>query len=133
MKRWLAALAAGFALFLSQAQAHSLSVAHVDIRPAAEGGQQVELDLALRDLALSLPLDADHDERVTWAELQALQPQLQALLQPGFRLSDTAGDCPVRLQSLRVRRYDDGSYAALQLHAACRTGARLRLDYPLLF
>jgi hypothetical protein len=133
MRRTLAALSAALFLVCAGAQAHSLSAAHVDIRPAAHGGQEVELDLALRDLALELPLDADHDERITWSELQAVEAPLAAMLQRDFRLSSAAGPCPLRVQALRVRRYDDGSYAALQLHAACPASAGLRLDYALFF
>jgi hypothetical protein len=118
---------------VSNAQAHSLSVAHVDIRPAAYGGQDIELDLALRDLALELSLDANHDERITWSELQAVEAPLESMLQRGFRLSVATDHCPLRLQALHVRRYDDGSYASLQLHAACPASTGLRLDYALFF
>jgi len=133
MKRMLQCLLLALAGFASAASAHNLSVAHVDIAPAVGGGQRLELDLALRDLALSLPLDGDHDEQVTWAELQSARPAIEALVQAKLRLDDRAGPCPLRFEELAVRRYDDGAYAALALHADCRSGQDLRLGYELFY
>jgi hypothetical protein len=131
--RWPLLLAAALVLLATNAQAHNLSVAHVDIRPAEGGGQRVELDLALRDLALSLPLDADRDELVTWGELQAARAPIESMLRDKLHLADGAGDCPLRVEALGVRRYDDGAYAALVLDAGCTRAAGLRLDYELFF
>jgi hypothetical protein len=134
MKRLLATLMLVLGAFaVPAARAHNLSVAHVDIAPAAGGGQRVELDLALRDLALSLPLDADRDEQVTWAELQAARPAIEAMVRDKMRLDDRAGACPLRFEDLGVRHYDDGSYASLVVHAGCRNGLDLRLGYGLFY
>ena len=130
-----ACLAVAFALGgAPHASAHSLSVAHLDIT-AAPGATvlRVELDLAVRDLALGLPLDANHDERVDWGELQAIRPALEALVARGLRIGDAGGTCALRPVALGVRRYDDGSYATLVLEARCRTGTALAVHYALLF
>jgi len=133
MIRRFARLLLVLACFAPCAQAHNLSVAHVDIAPAAGGGERIELDLALRDLALSLPLDANHDEQVTWAELQAARGPVEAMLRAKLRLDDRAGGCPLSFEDMGVRNYDDGAYAALVLHAGCRSGLDLRLGYELFY
>jgi hypothetical protein len=116
------------------ASAHNLSVAHVDVRVPAEGGElEIELDLALRDLALSFPLDANHDEWVTWGELDALRPTLASAVAAGLLVNDRLGACPLQLHELGLRRYDDGAYASLRLLAQCRSGEGASITYRLLF
>lgn len=131
--RSLAWLIAGLAL-ATTCNAHELSVGHLDVQVPAAGGEiGVELDLAIRDLALTIPLDDNSDESVTWAELLAARPDLERLVLSGLRLSDAAGPCRLQATSLGTRRYDDGAYATLVLSARCNTGAALRIDYQLLF
>ncbi len=114
--------------------AHTLSVSHLDITATAPGvPSKVELDLALRDLALTLPLDANRDERVTWSELQAIRTPLQQWVASGLALSTTAGACELRPTGLAVRHYDDGAYATLQYDARCPSDGPLRVNYTLLF
>lgn len=121
-------------LLASQAQAHTLSVSRLDIallegeRPA-----RVELDLSLRDLALTLPLDANRNEVITWGELQAQQGPLQALVLANLRLATATGDCTLAPTGLATRRYDDGAYATLRFDAHCPSGRNLRAHYSLLF
>jgi len=122
-----------FAALATPSHAHTLSVAHVDIAPTASGDQRIELDLALRDLALSLPLDANRDEQVSWGELQHARGAIEAMVTRKLRLSDRAGACPLRFEQLGVRRYDDGAYAALVLLADCSDGRDLRLGYDLFY
>lgn len=114
-------------------RAHTLSVAHLDIEVPAEGApMRLELDLALRDLALSLPLDANRDEVVTWGELDAARGQLEVLVASGVRLSTPRGACALTPVGLATRRYDDGAYATLQMDAQCPPATRVELRYALL-
>lgn len=121
-------------LATSFAQAHSLSVAHVDI-DASRGNEDVriELDLALRDIALTLPIDANGDGAITWGELQAVREPLQAYTLQRLRLSTEQGACRLQAQDLATRRYDEGAYASLLIAARCPAGTQLQLDYRLLF
>lgn len=125
---------AGLGLLLAgQVLAHTLSVSRLDIaQPQGDGPARVELDLSLRDLALTLPLDANRDEAITWGELQAQQASLQALVLANLRLA-TTGDCRLAPTSLATRRYDDGAYATLRFAAHCPAGRNLRVHYALLF
>jgi hypothetical protein len=114
-------------------RAHTLSVAHLDIARTAGGDAKIELDLAIRDLALTFPVDANRDERVTWGELLALQQPLEQWAISGLTLSTAAGACTLQPRGLATRRYDDGAYATLQLGARCPSRSSLRLRYNLLF
>lgn len=131
--RSLACLIAGLAL-AGTCSAHNLSVAHVDVQvPATGAAMRVELDLAIRDLALTLPLDGNRDEQVTWGELLASRKVLEALVQSGLQMNDSAGPCRIEATGLGTRRYDDGAYATLVMAARCPSGASLHIDYKLLF
>ncbi|HYM87255.1 MAG TPA: HupE/UreJ family protein, partial [Pseudoxanthomonas sp.] len=116
------------------ARAHTLSVSHLDIEvPAGSGDLQVELDLALRDLALSFPLDANRDEQVTWGELQDIQEPLYAWVLADVALSTGPSRCDLKPQGLAVRHYDDGAYATLRISARCPSHAGFKVHYALLF
>ena len=131
--RLFALLLAGFAL-AGHCNAHNLSVAHVDVQvPTTGGAMRVEIDLAIRDLALTLPVDGNHDEKITWGELLASQRDLEALVLSGFRMSDRVGPCRLEPSGFGTRRYDDGAYATLVMTAHCQSGSALRIDYQLLF
>lgn len=114
-------------------QAHTLSVAHLDLQlPAAGEPMRIELDLAVRDLALSLPLDENRDEVVTWGELTAMTDKLEAFVASGLTLSTSGGDCRLRPTGLATRRYDDGAYVTLQMDVDCPSGSEVTLRYALL-
>lgn len=133
-RAWLASLAGLCLVTAFSAWAHTLSVSHVDISVPADGGDlHIEIDLALRDLALSLPLDADHDERVTWGELQGVRTQLYDMVAAGFSIDSASGRCSLRPTGLATRQYDDGAYATVLLQANCASLADLRLHYGILF
>lgn len=116
------------------APAHTLSVSHVDIVVKSDGSApEIELDLAIRDLALSLPLDVNHDERVTWYELQAIRGPLYAMVKSGLVVSSGSTPCTLQPQLLATRQYDDGAYATVVLRADCISTKNLKLRYALLF
>ena len=142
------------ALCSGPAQAHNLSTARIGIDATERVGPvrgesartarvRVELELALRDIALSLPLDADRNEEVTWGELRRIQPSLEAMAIAGLSLSSSAGTCTLAMRTLMLRRYDDGAYAVLGMDARCpdRSGTNgsgtnlsgIWLRYDLLF
>lgn len=116
------------------ALAHTLSVSHVDIVVAGKGNaDRVELDLAIKDLALTLPLDANRDEVVTWGELQAIRGPLERLVTSGVAISTPSGACALAPAGLATRKYDDGMYATVQLRARCPSDGALQVRYGLFF
>jgi len=124
---------ATLALLLSGAlAAHTLSVAHVDVSRSGDG-VVVEVDVALRDLALGMPLDLDGDNAITWGELQRQQPALEALLLKGLRLDSATSQCPLAARTLGTRTYDGTTYASMAFASACKADAGLLLRYDLIF
>lgn len=121
------------ALFAPIATAHTLSVSHVDITLPASGAAVVEVDIALRDIALTFPLDSNRDDVVTWGELSAIRQPLNDWVIANVGLSTGAGDCALTPTGLATRHYDDGGYATVQLSARCPSTARLKVHYGLLF
>lgn len=126
------------------AQAHTLSIARIGIDATARvdpargesvRGERirVELELSLRDIALSLPLDADRNEQVTWGELQQARPALETMAAAGLSLSSSGGACTLAARTLMLRRYDDGTYAVLGMDAGCPSRSDIGLRYDLLF
>lgn len=121
-------------LFSFPAHAHTLSVSHLDIATDQQGKNlTVELDLSLRDLALTIPLDRNHDEEVTWGELKTSEADLSALVRSFVQVTRGENKCALRLTDLGVRQYDDGVYAALTFRAECPTAGLLRVHYALFF
>ncbi|GAB2619352.1 HupE/UreJ family protein [Novilysobacter erysipheiresistens] len=116
------------------ASAHTVSVGHLDIVVPADSDAplQVELDLSLRDLALSVPLDRNRDEQVTWGELTAARDDIEALVVAGLELSAPSGECGLNPAGLATRQYDDGAYATVQLAADCPSAERLQVLYTVL-
>lgn len=132
----LRAVLAIFCLLLPVAPvaAHTLSVSHLDVVVAAQGDAlHVELDVALKDVALSLPLDANRDDQVTWGEVKAIQPQLQDWVLAGLRITSRGRECELTPDRLAIRHYDEGAYATLVMTAQCDSPETLAIHYGLLF
>jgi hypothetical protein len=118
---------------ISQVFAHSVSVSHLDIEVPRDGAPlRIELDLSIRDLALTLPLDRNRDEHVTWGELLEARREIERLVGAGVILSSAGEVCELVPAGLATRRYDDGTYASMTFGADCAVTDGLRLDYTLL-
>ncbi len=112
--------------------AHTLSVAHVDVTSQPQG-VTLEVDLALRDLALTMPLDLDGDNKITWGELSSQESALQRLILRGVTLSAASGQCRLEPQRLGVRSYDGVSYASMLFNSSCDATPGMAVDYRLIF
>lgn len=132
MHGWLRcrALVLGCALGLwlaLPAQAHKSSDAYL-FADSQDGRTTLRWDIALRDLDAALPaLDADGDRQLTWSEVKAAWPAIEALAlsalsAPGCRFGPTGH---------ALERRNDGAYAVLQLAAACRVDEQTRWRYSL--
>lgn len=131
---WWPALVLGCSL-AAPAAAHSPSVAHVQVRPLTADGSriEVELDVSLRDLALTLALDANRDERVTWGELLGARADLDALVASNLEVGRAGGACVLAPVALATRRYEDGAYASVRLRGRCAGAGPFLVRYGLLF
>ncbi|RCW76373.1 HupE/UreJ family protein [Pseudorhodoferax soli] len=127
--RWrrLALLLATWALMAGPAWAHKGSDAYLDLQDSAEG-LQATLSVALKDLDLLLPLDADADGLVTWGEVQAATPAVLALLQQHARLEAEPAQDPACALAWRfdgLERRSDGAYLRATARSACAATARI--------
>jgi hypothetical protein len=107
---WFAAL---FALALP-VHAHKSSDSYLQI-DAGPASTTVRWDIALRDLDVELALDADDDGKLTWAEVKAAWPRIEAYALPRL----TLGGCTLRPAGRALERRNDGAYAVLRLDADC--------------
>ncbi len=118
------------ALLPPAAEAHKASDAYLQLRAAPAGlpaGIELRWDIALRDLDAAVDLDADGDARLTWREVQAAWPAIDAYALP--RLS-VAG-CPLQVARRGLERRSDGAYAVLWLESPCVLPAEPQVAYAL--
>lgn len=139
---WLLA----FALACSPALAHKGSDAYLDVRqtqaPADAGSVsdfRFALAVALRDLDLIVPVDANADARVSWGEVRTATPQVLAALNTLANLetplelaSGPQPACRLDWQADGLERRSDGVYFRAVAQARCPAGGALNLDYRLL-
>lgn len=124
----------GLLLCCAPVSAHTMSVSHLEIRTSEDDNKLLlELDLAVRDLALTFPLDADGDEQVTWGELTAIRAQVEQMVSKQLQVSSDGRACTLVPRGYAVRRYDDGAYAALSMNAQCVSPGPVSVDYRLFF
>ena len=152
--QWFSALA--LVLGVSPVLAHKGSDAYLDVQqlsaPAAASAAERSsapalndfsfgLSLALRDLDLVVPIDANADARITWGEVKAATPQVLALLNataglglaaPAAQADARLGACALSWQANGLERRSDGVYFRAVADARCPTGEALRFQYTLL-
>lgn len=114
------------------ARAHSLSVAYAEYERTADE-DRLSVDLAIRDLALTLPLDLDGDDAVTWGELRSARTEIETLVAGGVRASVARDECRLEPREFGIRRYESGAYASLVFDVACPGPALPTLHYSLFF
>ncbi|MEE3319987.1 MAG: HupE/UreJ family protein [Pseudomonadota bacterium] len=136
MKRLLCAL---LLLTTGLAEAHKPSDSYLQLQTRSDSTAITgRWDIALRDLNLVLPVDANRDGQITWGELQRQQPalvtQVLSTLTVHAMADGQASVCPMMLTGLQVNEHVDGSYAALHLQGNCSINAEsLEIDYQFLF
>jgi hypothetical protein len=120
-------LALVLVIFAVGAQAHKASDAYLQI-DVGDKALAVRWDIALRDLDVTLGLDANDDGQLTWAEVKTAWPRIQGYALP--RLS-IAG-CPLRVDSTALERRNDGAYAVMFLSSDCVLTQAPAIRYSLL-
>ncbi|MEO5660230.1 MAG: HupE/UreJ family protein, partial [Polaromonas sp.] len=130
------------------ALAHKGSDAYLDVQelgqpahqPANANAEKLRnfrwvLAVAVRDLDLVVPIDANADARVTWGEIKAATPQLLALFNQAAQLdapTGVPGACRLDWQSDGLERRSDGVYFRAAAQARCPLEQALRFHYTLL-
>lgn len=154
----LMGLACGLLMVVGAAWAHKGSDAYLDVQQVEEAAPtpsaglpsvrsyRFKLAVALKDLDLLLPLDANADGRVTWGEVKAALPLMTALADETVQIDgpqatqSAGGSAPTRLAaSCRLDwrmdgldRRGDGAYVRFAAQAHCPTDQGLALRYTLL-
>jgi len=108
------------------AWAHKSSDAYLMLDSDANG-TTLRWDIALRDLDAALALDANDDGALSWGEVRAAWPRVDAYALPRLAI----GGCALRLVDHALERRGDGAYAVLRLTSDCKLGANPKIDYGL--
>jgi len=126
-------LATALLLATGAAQAHRPSDAFLTLN--VEGAQlRGQWEIALRDLDVVAAVDANRDLALTWGELQAARPAIDAALLAALKVSAEGRDCALRTTDLLVNDRVEGRFAWIGLAGECPTApAALGLRYDLLF
>lgn len=118
---WFALLACS-----AGARAHKSSDAYLQIDPQP-GRLVVRWDIALRDLDVAIDLDADGDGRLTWGEIKAALPRIEAYALPRLAIDG----CHLTVEGTALERRNDGAYVALHLIGRCRSAEAGPIRYTL--
>lgn len=126
---WATVLWVVAAAFPMHAHAHKASDAYLQLERSGDV-LSVRWDIALRDLDAVLDLDADGDRKLTWGEVRARMPDIQAYSLSRLTLQE--GRCALAVTGApAVEDRIDGAYLVLQLQSHCDPRQTLIADYRL--
>ena len=128
----LAALILLFACGL--AQAHKPSDSYLSLYPDGRS-LRGQWDIALRDLEYAIGLDADGDGAITWGELKAKLPEVDAYALARLALHVDGRPCRLEPSEHLVDEHSDGAYAVLRFDARCEGAGyrKVQVEYSLFF
>ena len=109
---------------LVHAHKASDSYLQIDVVPA---GIEVRWDIALRDLDVAIDLDGDADGKLTWGEIRAAWPRIEAYATQRLAIEG----CALTATGRGLERRNDGAYAVLYLTSPCVLPAQPRIAYAL--
>src|SRR5947208_12875248 len=107
--------------------AHKASDAYLQLA-SNEAGTTMRVDVALRDLDVALDLDANADGELTWGEIRAAWPALQAYVSAHVQVDG----CELQGAGQALERRVDGVYAAMTLTSDCVLAAEPAIRYTLM-
>ncbi len=145
-------------LWVGNAHAHKGSDAYLDVQQVASLSATIQpgeealrnysfvLSVAIKDLDLILPIDANADGQVTWGEVKLALPlvvsklnqvaQIEAVQDRPRVTPATTGlnfsTCTLNWQFDSIERRSDGAYLQLVAQAQCPTTSTLAMRYTLL-
>ena len=120
-------------LGIASVTAHSSSDGFLFLN-GAPGRLDVRLDLAVRDLDVILPVDADGNGDISWGELRSMETALKGYVDRRLQLAANGRKTDVAWQPLKLARHSDSVYVVLMGQIkADRNTERWSVDYDLLF
>jgi HupE / UreJ protein len=109
--------------------AHKGSDAYLDVQDTAQSAYQFKLSVAVKDLDLILPLDANADGQVTWGEVKAVTPAAVVVIHQAANLEAAA--CRLQWQFSQIEKRSDGAYLQFQAQTNCSGANGLSFKYTL--
>lgn len=120
-------------VFADVSGAHEASTSYLHLTLRADGTVGGSLDVGVFDLSWSLPLDADHDGRVLWREVQAAQPSIATFITQNIELERGARPCSLRVTDILVTSHVGEPYLSLPLAVQCPASGMLKVHSSLFF
>ena len=122
------------AMAASVAGAHEGSTSYLAIDTKRDATQvSARWDIALIDIAWTLPLDGDADGRLSWREILARQPAIGALLGQGLRITRGNAPCPFRIGEQWLTSRLGLPYLSIDVAATCQVSGQLAISSSLFF
>ena len=118
-------------------QAHESSTAYLNLEPnsveaSADNTYKAEYELALRDLALLVDIDANKDNQVSWAEVKSQSTLIEQLISAQVKLSaDTQACQPSDFAPLAINDRGGFNYLYTNFKLSCSAPIS-SLDYQIL-
>ena len=109
--------------------AHKGSDAYLDVQEVSPTDYQFKLSIAIKDLDLILPLDANADGQVTWGEIKAITPAAVGVLDQAANLQAAA--CRLQWQFSQIEKRSDGAYLEFKSRVQCPLENGLIFNYTL--
>lgn len=117
--------------FAGSALAHKASDSFLYVDMDAS---EARIDVALRDLALLVPLDSNGDQKITGQELRAQRSLATQVVENAITLTSEQGACKLRGQAWGLSSHSDGPYLATEYRIECPDGELPeQIEYTLLF
>lgn len=118
------------------AHAHQFSTAYLTLNTNHQSGlTSAEYRLAIRDLALLIPLDMDGNRKITWGEIKHRQGDIEQLLSHDVQWQDAAQQ-PCKMNGLQqpfaVDQVAGMAYLVMYLSIDCKQQSLASLDYQML-
>lgn len=114
-------------LFASAAWAHKPSDSYLTLDWSA--APSLRVDLALRDLDDELALDTDGNGSITWGEVQARLPTIDAAISKGIAVKG----CSIGAWKRGITPHSDGAYLVLESALSCAGEGPITVTYSLFF
>ncbi|MDK9558514.1 HupE/UreJ family protein [Marinobacter sp. M216] len=98
------------------------------------GQSELRIDVALRDLALLMPLDRNGDQQLSGREVRAQRAVITRTLEEAVTVVSASGSCSLTGTDWGISTHSDGHYSAARYRLGCPNGeAPQTLSYTLLF
>ncbi len=116
---------------------HSLSDSYLNLNLDRLDAEQPVISghwlIAVRDLELAIGVDANHDGRVTWGELQQRNPEIAAYALGRLQIRSEVGLCQLSIGSFQIEELNAGVFLYIPLSGTCPDYQSLEFNYSLLF